>query len=390
MELKDTYQIADILSKHFTGSLTEAEQVELENWLNASENNRLLFENFSRKGFFEEKRLAEASVNSQEAMLEFMERKYHTNNQKNFFLRYFKYAAAAALFIIGGLTFYYNQKHIDHVQDFTTLKENIAPGSKNAILTLANGKRIALNGTISGSINEQNVTVIKTTDSSLQYRATEKFQSLAYNELETPGRSEFMIILADGTKVWLNAGSKIRYPVTFVANERRVELSGEAYFEVAKDKKKPFIISMGVNSVQVLGTSFNLKAYKGDPDIYTTLVEGSVRMKTPAQSMDLKPNEQGIINIKTKNITREQVDVNLYTGWKNGRFIFDNQPLDEIMSAISRWYGIDVVFENQAARKVTFTGNLKRYESLNKIITMLEMAEQIKFKKEGNTIYIKK
>lgn len=389
MELRDTYQIAEILSKHFTEGLTEVEKVELENWLNASENNKLLFEKFSRKGFFEEKRVLENSVNAKAALLEFMERKYHTNNRKNFFIRYFKYAAAIALFI-AGLAFYYSQKHINNLQDFTTLKENITPGSKNAILTLANGKRIALNGTMDGSINDQNVTVIKTTDSSLQYRATDKLQPLTYNVLETPGKSEFMIILADGTKVWLNAGSKIRYPVTFVANERRVELSGEAYFEVSKDKKKPFVIDVGGNSVQVLGTSFNVKAYKGDVDIYTTLVEGSVRMTTSAQSIELKPDEQGVINLKTRQLTKRLVDVNLYTGWKNGRFIFDNQPLGEIMSTISRWYGIDVMFENQAARNVIFTGNLKRYESLNKIITMLEMTEQIKFKKEGNTIYIKK
>lgn len=389
MELKDTYPIAEILSKHFTGSLTESEQIELDNWLNASASNQLLFEQFCRKGFFEEKRLAEASVNSKIAMLEFMERKYHVNNRKNFLIRYFKYAAAAALFI-AGLAFYFSQRTVNDARDFTALKENITPGSKNAILTLANGKKINLNNTIEGSINDQNVTVIKATDSSIQYQAAGKSQPLTYNELETPVKSEFMIILADGTKVWLNAGSRIKYPVAFVANERRVELSGEAYFEVSKDRKKPFIVDIGGNAVQVLGTAFNVKAYRGDADIYTTLVEGRVRMTTPAQSMELIPDEQGVINLKTRQITKSQVDVNLYTGWKNGRFIFDNQPLDEIMTTISRWYGFDVIFENQAARKVTFTGNLKRNESLNKIITMLEMTEQIKFKKKGNTIYIKK
>lgn len=390
MELKDTYQIAEILSKYFTGSLTEVEQVALDNWLNASEKNKALFNQFSRKGFFEEKYLAEAAIDTKAAMLEFMERKQDVGSQKYFFMRNIKYVAAAALFIIGGLVFYLSQKSADVPEDLNVVKEDIAPGSKNAILTLANGKKVYLNHTITGNINDQNITIIKATDSSIKYQSSDQLQSLTYNELETPDKSEYMITLADGTVVWLNAGSKIRYPVKFVKNERRIELSGEAYFEVSKDKTKPFIIDIGSNSVQVLGTSFNVKAYKHDHDIHTTLVEGSVRMMTPAQSMDLKPNEQGIINLKTQQIIKIPVDVSLYTSWKNGRFVFDNQPLSEIMSAISRWYGVDVIFENQGARNVTFTGTLKRYDSLNKIIDMLEMSEQVTFKKEGSTIYIRK
>jgi transmembrane sensor len=390
MELKDTYQIAELLSKHFTGSLTEVEQEALDNWLNASEKNKALYNQFSSKGFFEEKYLAEAATDTEAVLLEFMERKDYPISRKHFFIRNVKYIAAAALFLICGLVFYQSQKSGIATQDFNAVKENIAPGTKNAILTLANGKKVYLNHSVSGNIGDQDITIIKATDSSIRYQSSDQLQSLTYNELETPDKSEYMITLADGTVVWLNAGSKIRYPVKFVKNERRIELSGEAYFEVTKDKTKPFIIDIGANSVQVLGTSFNVKAYKNDHDIHTTLVEGSVRMMTPAQSMDLKPNEQGIINLRTQHITKIPVDVSLYTSWKNGRFVFEDQPLSEIMSAISRWYGIDVVFENQGARNVTFTGTLKRYDSLNKVINMLEMTEQVKFKKEGSTIYIRK
>jgi len=390
MELKTTYRIAEILSKHFTDSLTEAEQVELYNWLDASENNKALFNKFSNKGFFEEKRLIEASIDMETAMLEFMERKYHGANRKKFFINYLKFTAAAVLFIVSALALYHYNKPLNTQQNFNTLEDTIGPGSKKAVLTLANGKKIYLNHTIANNISNHGTTVIKATDSSLQYHASDKLHVLTYNELETPEKSEFIITLDDGTKVWLNAGSKIRYPIAFVTHERRVELSGEAYFEVSRNKKKPFIIDIGTNSIQVLGTSFNVNAYANASNIYTTLVEGSVRINTLSQSMDLSPNEQGIINLKTKHIIKNPVDVNLYASWRNGRFIFDNQPLEEIMGAISRWYGIEVVFENEAARNFTFSFNVKRYDSLNDIIKLLEMTKQVTFKREGRTIYIKK
>lgn len=389
MELKKTYHISKILSKYFTGCITEAEMLQLEDWINVSARNKELFGEFSRKGFFEEKQLDEASVDLKGPMLEFMQRK--ATDQHKPLTRYFKYFAAATIVLIAGAAFLLFQqpgKNSERsLQDYSTIKEQITPGEKKAILTLANGQKVYLGDAATSKFIDQN---IKITDSSLQYQHMEALQTLAYNELEVPKKSEFMLTLSDGTRVWLNSDSRFKYPTAFTGKDRRVQLEGEAYFEVSKREGKPFIVDMGENSVQVLGTSFNIKAYKSQAYISTTLVEGRVRLNTPGQSADLKPNEQGIINIKRNRITTTSVDVIQYIGWKNGRFVFDNQPLVDIMEAISRWYGIEVVFENEAARRVTFTGNIKRYDTLNKIINMLEMTQQIKFRKEGDTIYISK
>ena len=213
-------------------------------------------------------------------------------------------------------------------------------------------------------------------------------EELLYNSLSIPRKGEFVLILSDGTKIWLNSESEVEYPIVFPSGERRIRLQGEAYFQVASDKSSPFIIEMGKVQVQVLGTSFNLRAYQDEEMIQTTLVEGRVCMFTGKKRILLYPNEQGAIELKTGNLVKKQVDVQAYIGWKNGRFIFERQTLEDIMRTLSRWYDVQVVFQSEKARHIEFTGNLRRYDDFGQIVSMLALACPAKFNVSGTTIYI--
>ena len=196
------------------------------------------------------------------------------------------------------------------------------------------------------------------------------------------------LTLPDGTLVFLNSESTLSYPSRFDGDTRNVTLQGEAYFQVASDKSSPFIIEMGKVQVQVLGTSFNLRAYQDEEMIQTTLVEGRVCMFTDKKRILLYPNEQGAIELKTGNLVKKQVDVQAYIGWKNGRFIFERQTLEDIMRTLSRWYDVQVVFQSEKARHIEFTGNLRRYDDFGQIVSMLALACPAKFNVSGTTIYI--
>ena len=196
------------------------------------------------------------------------------------------------------------------------------------------------------------------------------------------------LTLPDGTLVFLNSESTLSYPSRFDSDTRNVTLQGEAYFQVASDKSSPFIIEMGKVQVQVLGTSFNLRAYQDEEMIQTTLVEGRVCMFTDKKRILLYPNEQGAIELKTGNLVKKQVDVQAYIGWKNGRFIFERQTLEDIMRTLSRWYDVQVVFQSEKARHIEFTGNLRRYDDFGQIVSMLALACLAKFNVSGTTIYI--
>ena len=213
-------------------------------------------------------------------------------------------------------------------------------------------------------------------------------EELLYNSLSIPRKGEFTLVLSDGTKIWLNSESEVEYPIVFPSGERRIRLQGEAYFQVASDKSSPFIIEMGKVQVQVLGTSFNLRAYQDEEMIQTTLVEGRVCMFTDKKRILLYPNEQGAIELKTGNLVKKQVDVQAYIGWKNGRFIFERQTLEDVMRTLSLWYDVQVVFQSEKARHIEFTGNLRRYDDFGQIVSMLALACPAKFNVSGTTIYI--
>ena len=195
-------------------------------------------------------------------------------------------------------------------------------------------------------------------------------------------------LLPDSSEIWLNAGTAIKYPEKFSKAQRLVYLDGEAYFSVRKDAAKPFIVETSQLSVKVLGTQFNVQAYPDDNKIETTLCEGSVNVTDGELGVTLTPSQQAVYSKVTQALTTRKVDVRLYTAWKEGLFVFENKPLEEIMNTLSRWYNINVFYSNQAVKSYHFTGDLERYGDFRKTLNMIEKSTVIRFVINGNNIMV--
>jgi len=208
-----------------------------------------------------------------------------------------------------------------------------------------------------------------------------------YNQILIGRGEEYHLVLSDGTRVWLNSETKLKYPTQFASNIREVELEGEAYFEVTKNPKAPFIVKTGQMDVKVLGTSFNISAYEDEETVQATLVEGKVKV-TPhygeSSNIILSPNDQAVFTKSNNEITVREVDASMYSSWKEGVFAFDEEPLDEIMRKLARWYDIKVFFQDSEARKSQFSGKLPRFEDCKVLFEMMEKTTTVQFTIKDN------
>jgi hypothetical protein len=275
------------------------------------------------------------------------------------------------------------------------VSHDIPPGGNRAILTLADGKAITLNEAADGElVNEAGIVVRKTGNGQLVYEAVgdDKDAGHTYHTVSTPKGGTYQVMLPDGTKVWLNAASTLIFPTSFVSlTERRIELNGEAYFEVTKDIKHPFKIVTKKQEVQVLGTHLNISSYADDSFVKTTLFEGAIKVSnlhtTNRSMVILKPGQQSII--KQGVITVVKADPKEVLAWKNGLFIFDDEPLESIMKKVSRWYDVDVVYQGVDKNKL-FDGSVSRFDHASKVLRQLELRGGVHFKiEEGKIIAMK-
>ncbi|MEQ7802065.1 FecR domain-containing protein [Pedobacter sp. ASV1-7] len=306
-------------------------------------------------------------------------------------------AAAAVVLVLGAGLFYYNQKEGIKPGSEIAVVQDVDPGGNRAFLTLADGRRIALTDAASGQLAKQGgITVSKTADGELVYEvkgndhAAVEDVSLS-NTVETPRGGQYQVKLPDGTRVWLNAASKLVYPVNFKSlSKREVVLTGEGYFEVARDKSRPFVVHAAGQAVQVLGTHFNISAYTDEDVVKTTLLEGSVRVSALAGGKlekVLVPGEQSAL--KGDRLKVAEVDVQEAVAWKNGVFIFEGETVGSIMRKLSRWYDVEVVYEDNLADK-TFSGSMGRYEKISQALHMIEMTDLVHFKIEGRRVIVRK
>ena len=294
-----------------------------------------------------------------------------------------RYAATIVLpLFVVGIGFYLtrDKEKIHPVAEVVT----IAPGVTKAELVLADGHKVILGTeTVDSLASEEGINIVKE-GNGVSYIGNKEEGDLAYNIMRVPRGGEFKVRLQDGTLVYMNSETELKYPVRFVGKERRVYLSGEAYFEVQRDTTKPFIVVMNGNEVRVLGTEFNVRSYKDEKCQFTTLVTGKVLLTTSDRKcMELLPNEQG-------DIRKEQVDVALYTAWKDGNFVFRKQSLEHIMEIVERWYDLKVIFEDEWCKQVSFSGNVERYDDFSKLAEMLEATGSVKFRIKNNEIYVTK
>jgi transmembrane sensor len=289
-------------------------------------------------------------------------------------------AAVITLMMISAGIYYGLQRHVKGpsvVKNKSVVKHDADPGKNKAILTLDNGEKVVLDSARIGTLAKNgNISVNKAADGQLIYKVdgdktSSANEQVAYNTISTPRGGQYQVILPDGTKVWLNAASSIKFPTAFAAHDRHVELTGEAYFEVAKDASKPFDVTVNTLQVKVLGTHFNINAYSDEDAVKTTLLEGSVQLTSGNNHNLLKPNQQGIF--RGTNISVVDVDAERLIAWKNGFFDFNRASIQDIMKQISRWYDTEVVYNGKIPDD-EFVGKIERGAKLSQVLHILELS----------------
>jgi len=302
------------------------------------------------------------------------------------------YSAAALLLIILSTGLYFNRKTEAPVLAKTIpsrFQNDVSPGDNRAVLTLDDGSRINLDDAENGLlVSESNIEIKKVGIGQVQYTGKpQSAQTVKYNTLTTPMGGQYQLILPDGSKVWLNAGSSLHFPTAFAGKERRVELKGEAYFEVAKNRDMPFKVFANDMEVKVLGTHFNVMAYEDEKSMNTTLLEGSVQVLNGSGRVYLEPGEKAVLNKTSGNMNVSTADIEQAVAWKNGYFIFSDENIESIMRKVSRWYNVDVTFKGSMNNK-DFVGTISRNKNVSELLRMLELTGAVHFSIEGRRIIV--
>lgn len=402
--MKDNSQVNAIIIKAITNeALTSAESAILDQWL-ADAGNSELFQDLKNEEYLLQK-LREANEVDVEGDKAFLQQQLAIGKRINIKRQWKLFrdvaTSAAAVLILAAATFlWFNTRESNND---TVSKENvktaapayadIAPGKTKALLTLADGRKIILDSTVTGQLAQQGETVLINEKGALKYRAKGSAQNEGlFNTLTTANGETYSMVLADGSKIWLNAGASVRYPVAFTGIERKVEITGEAYFEVAHDINKPFIVHVpdqkgaGMD-VQVLGTRFNINAYNDEVEIKATLLEGSVKIKQNRSQTLLKPGQQARVSNNGITTVLDDANVDAAIAWKNGRFNFENADIAVVMRALAKWYDIEVVYEGP---KFThpFMGEMERNLMLSQVVRALEYTTGIHFRVEGKKLIV--
>ena len=377
----DLYSVVELFRKSFSTSLSDEEKEELDD---------VLRDNYLKKAYDQ---LSDETF-VLDKFREFEEYKYKPafNKLKVYqhrirIRRWTIWGSSIAAVLILVFVLVRPWKYNGNMQEFVKETQHIIPpGSSMAILKLADGRMIEI-GKQPLKLKDTQGSMVKYENGRLSYSSgKETTITEAYNELVVPVGGECHVLLEDGTDVWLNADSKLKYPIVFNGESREVVLSGEAYFEVKKDNR-PFIVNLESGDITVLGTSFGVSAYPGYPN-YTTLVRGSVRFTSlRREQIVLTPGEQAVVDI-FGSLKKRNVDVEEFVGWKDGVFIFKDKPLAEIMEILERWYGVHVIFQDNSLKESEYTGSLERYDSINTFLQLLEKLEEIQYEIKGNTIVL--
>lgn len=377
-----------LIKRSFTSSLDEEDRRVLEAWLGESERHRQLYEEMKR--FVAKRENFQLSVEAKKQFKQEFDLKIdeaYRRRGRRVWLKMVSYAAILALPIITGMLLWTRQP-VEEVVDY-----GIGPiehGARKATLVLNDGKVLALD-TSRMTLKEIDGVMIHTNDQALVYVDSLDNKGVGLqNRLITPKGGEYTIMLADGTRVWVNAATEIRYPVKFAGKERRIRLEGEAYFEVTKDVDRPFIVEANGMEVKVYGTQFNVNTRRDD-QIQTTLVEGSVSVKPKGLAeVMLEPNQQAVFNKLAGRVTVRDVDVMPYVAWQSGNYYFENKGMGEILDELSLWYDIQVFFMNPEMRNERFSGYLPRYEEIGGLLSLIEKTSHVHFEIKGRVIIVRK
>lgn len=376
-KIKDKIRLQELAHKYLQGNLTKKEKDEFEQWFN-----QMPEEPFEVPTLH----ASDEQIHKQ-AIFNRIKEESGIKRPRIFALWKSIAAAVIIIFAAGAGLWYFKSDQSPANQIVKVSKNDIAPGNSQATLTLTNGKRILLSSTVNGALlKEAGVEVQKNSKGELVYKQLKSNESteLAYHTLTTAKGEQYQVILPDNSHVWLNSASSIKFPVNFSpSKERKVFITGEVYFEVAKDKAKPFRVVSDDQLVTVYGTHFNINSYKDETGTRTTLIEGSVDVNGTL----LKPKQQAIN--ENGGIKVVPVNVEDIVAWKNGYFRFKNETLESIMRKVSRWYDVDIEFESPGLKNIEFGGVMTKYVSVSKVLEMLEFTGEASFELKGRTILIK-
>lgn len=300
-----------------------------------------------------------------------------------------RYASVACFLLLSGLGYRLYRDYSQELQD-NYIVSDIGPGVKTAMLELSDGSTVELDGAVARRITEAEGTVVDIDGQGLTFfpRKGAAAAEVAWNTVSVPAGGEYSFTMADGTRVWLNSGSSIRFPVAFRGDAREVEMTGEVYFEVTHDRERPFVVQAGGQRVEVLGTSFNISAYPDDPDIETTLLTGKVAVVADGKQTILQPGQQTRFDHGTGVVTIHNVDAGSYAAWTEGVFVFFDEPVESICRKLSRWYNIGIDASSATLKDLRYSGAIRRHDSFNKTAELLASTGEIFFQEKDGTIKV--
>jgi len=372
------FEIAELILAKRNNSITGEEERNLNEWKSRSDRNELFY-----------KQLLDENINADAVEKKFEGYDYDKyykecckkidKSKRTRSYEILKWAALIAIPLTVFSLVYFRDSETKVYQAMA----DIRPGTSSAVLILSDGEKVTLGDKNAGDqIVKDN---IKVESDTLKYEniTTDK---IAYNTIIIPRGGEFVLKLSDGTKIWLNAESELKYPVSFTGNERRVYLKGEGFFEVTKNEKSPFKVVTNDHVISVLGTQFSIRAYSDEKYITTTLESGRVSIDAGNRHAELLPGQQS--NVSNSEMSVKDVNTQLYTAWHNNKYVFDNQSLREILHTLSRWYDMDVNFEKYDLGDLRFTGELMKYTNIVDFLEKLEALEKVRFNINGKNVLV--
>lgn len=391
-EMEQSIQVAGLIAGHLREELTDAEKIQLEKWLSASEANKVLFDELISKSFHQSELPFFSDIDTDKAWNRLAAAKddtalmvSHEATSPKRTLGPWLWAAAAV--VITGFLLLKTLFFVPPAPVATT--QEILPGGNKATLTLSDGTVIPLSDVADGGIASQgNMTVVKL-DGMVQYQPKGESNEMVYNTIQTPKGGKYQLVLSDGTVVWLNASSSLRFPIAFNGTDRAVELKGEGFFEVSKNAKKPFKVMLEQGAeIKVFGTAFNVNAYEDEQMVKATLIEGKIGLSFGEMQRDLVAGQQArIMKGQSSIVVADGIEMDEVVGWKNDLFVFKSLDIKSIMRQISRWYDVEVVYAGELGNE-TFSGVVSAKSNLSQVLKILEEGG-VAFKIEGRKIIVK-
>lgn len=377
-------ELVNYIFAKFNNSLNRGEETKFREWMEQSDERRKLIDSLQNKDQVKQDLRLYKSFDKEKSWQKLQDRIGIQKRKQQFV--WYRVAAVAIILIVAASALYYQY---EYNPSNTTVAEIIPPGEFNAILKIENQETIVIRDTLSAPIISGITQIAEVKNGELQYNNTEAIEPVKM-EIEVPERSEFYFKLSDGSELWMNAGSKAIFKQPFTDSERNIYVEGEAYFKISRDTARPFIVDvLGKNKIEVLGTQFNVRAYADEQHYQTTLVEGKIAWEDGETTFYLEPNQMLNYAVEGKDATVSDVNTYQYTAWIDGRFVFENAALSEIMNTMGRWYGVGFKFNNDKLKEMRFSVDVKRYEDMQTILDMLEITQKVQFEISSKEIFVK-